>query len=111
MLGGEFCASRGPHLVSNCIDQSLNVVLIAIVDYAIMVLQTLQGFHFILEDDLRPAPDELIPVLQGKMHLLDGDIGLIGLRVLPEELQLRCPGVFLSPLNVLLDEVVQNFLV
>lgn len=88
MLSGEFSACRGPHLVSYGIDQPLNVVLIAIVNDTIIIFQSQKSFHLILQDNLRLASDEFISVLQRKMHLLDGYIGLISLRVLPEELQL-----------------------
>lgn len=40
MLSGEFSACRGPHLVSYCIDQPLNVVFVAIVNNTIIVLQS-----------------------------------------------------------------------
>ena len=111
VFGCKFCASRGPHFVPNRIDQSLDVVLVAIVNNAIVVFQSQKSLHFILQDNLSLAADELITILERKMHLFDSDVGLIGLCVLPQELQLRCPSVFLGPMNILLDEVIQDLFV
>ena len=65
-----------------------------------------QQLGFILNDDLRDRPQEVVAVLQTCMELPDSDVGLVGRGVLPVKFKLAGPNELFRVLDVALDELV-----